>query len=269
MKSLKVPDDFFLLNGFLTYKVPVVEEDKELAPLGISSSVDMPQEMKDPFQWARCIKRCSSFASEHHICHCEHDVGICICEGIPQSGITIIETALKMFDDKFRPLTKEERRQESCSNHSDIDADAEDTDDEDTSYDPSFDEEQPTNYDYNLYRSDLIGREERDDDLSDTENDLEDIKSGIDYLLDESNGVNPNRLHAERYVEILIKNILRDDSRFRKVSKSKLIKMLKLPCELCGRVHLPGINAVNSIDRLFSFIRLCKYYVADALLYYL
>ncbi|KAL9190326.1 hypothetical protein ACHAXT_007537 [Thalassiosira profunda] len=78
------------------------------------------------------------------------------------------------------------------------------------------------------------------------------------YLLDESKGVHPSRLRAEMYVLQWEAAVERDETRTNLLSRESAIQLMQDDCAGCGRVHIPGKNAVNGIDRLFSHIRVYR-----------
>jgi len=90
----------------------------------------------------------------------------------------------------------------------------------------------------------------QDDDKSYDENDP--------YLLDRSNSKSKTRLKAEEYARVVMANITRDPTRHLDVTFEEIVEILMKVCTLCGRIHIPDVNDVNSMDRLFSFIRCYK-----------
>ena len=197
----------------------------------------MPLELSDPLRWlGQCKKEsCCGKASD-----------------TDQPSIPRLEKSLNVIKKKF--VWNEERRRRQRQEHSTHTlVDDSDDDTEDEAYDPLHDTSQPTISDHVISKSDLGYISDGGLSASDDEG-----------YSSEQAGVAPGvsqekaRLHSGKYVQIMLKNIENDNTRKIKVSKAALTEMLENPCELCGRVHKPGVNRVNSVDRIFSFIRLCE-----------
>ena len=202
------------------------------------------------------------------------------------TSLPYLENALIIIKEKFKHIPKEERSARPdflSSSGSSVEelqakikirrqAKEDDDDAKDHNFDPTEPQSEDEEDDDYLSTSDIIckggGLDVSDDEDEEGDNssdqsrvdvDLSELNGGaIDYLLNDRKGVDSRRLNAEEYVEVLIKNIENDDTRLLKIPKSMLIEMLKDPCALCGCNPIPGVDPVNSIDRLFSHIRMCK-----------
>jgi len=88
--------------------------------------------------------------------------------------------------------------------------------------------------------------------------DDEDYDEDDPCLLDQSNSKSKTRQDAEKYARVIMAAIARDPTRHLDVTFEEVVEILMKVCTLCGRVHIPDVNDVNSMDRLFSFIRCYK-----------
>ena len=107
-----------------------------------------------------------------------------------------------------------------------------------------------------------VMQDDGDDDSEVSDLSMQDDDGGYDeddpYLLDQSNNKSKTRQNAEEYARVVMAKIARDPTRYLDVTFEEVVEILTKVCTLCGRAHIPDVNDVNSVDRLFSFIRCYK-----------